>query len=137
MSEFPDRIVCLICGKFFTPETYSDLEGICPDCRHARMLANRKLFWAKKKANGYKSKNAQKKARKAYVTKMTKLAVYDPKLYEKRMFSLYERDPRRATAVRTQVRKNLKLIKNKGMKIPVGKNSKYFSYSLRDLKSQS
>ena len=110
MSDLPERIVCLLCGQFFTPETYSDLDGICPDCKQKRMLANRKRFWAKKKANGYKSKNAQKKARKAYVTKMTKLAVYDPKLYEKRMFSLYERDPRRATAVRTQVRKNLKLM---------------------------
>jgi|TARA_Y100000310_G_C20701999_1_gene830844 predicted nucleic acid-binding Zn-ribbon protein len=134
VRELPDRILCLSCGKFFTPETYRDLEGICPDCRQNNFVEKRKAYWLKKKANGYKSQNATKKARKAYITKLTKLAVYDPKLYEIRMLSFYNREPKRATAARTQVRKNLKLIREKGMKIPVGKNSKYFSYKLSDLK---
>ena len=123
-----------MCGNYFTPETYRDLEGICPDCRHENFISKRKAYWAKMKANGYKSQNATKKGRKAYITRLTKLAVYDPKLYEIRMIAFYKREPRRATAARTQVRKNLKLIQEKGMKIPVGKNAKYFSYRLKDLK---
>jgi len=96
---------CLNCGKYVEPDGYPPVDCLCKKCHNAYWVKWRKEYYAKKRANGWVPESRRKAGKKAYSTRLIRMAHMNPQEYNKRMSKMDEKDPRRARYIRGRAKK--------------------------------